>query len=109
MNHFTALQVKTFHSSPIRLEKHHTIDNLRQLHQYKHELSHKYLNLIDHTTERWLYDNFEFILNALPQNYIDQRPSNLENVSHNLKIIKKCLDRHDLGIFLFRYFFIPLK
>jgi hypothetical protein len=94
---FIPLRVRTFHSEPIRVSSQHAIDRLKILTTTtKHKLSTKYLDLVDQTTEKWLFQR-GFILNALPHNYIDHRPSNLDNVSHNLDLIHKILDRHDSG------------
>eukprot|EP01104_Vermistella_antarctica_P018385 TRINITY_DN6778_c0_g1_i1.p1 TRINITY_DN6778_c0_g1~~TRINITY_DN6778_c0_g1_i1.p1 ORF type:complete len:1084 (-),score=300.94 TRINITY_DN6778_c0_g1_i1:78-3329(-) len=53
----------------------------------KADLTEWWLKLIDHRVDKFLEDR-GFILNAIPEDYIEERPEDFDAIRHNLAILK---------------------
>ncbi|KAN0012330.1 hypothetical protein ACTFIU_007628 [Dictyostelium citrinum] len=63
----------------------------------KADMSDWWLNLRDSRCNEFL-DKLGYKLNALPDNYIEQQPSNIQDIINNLKIIKTILNITDSNV-----------
>lgn len=90
--------MKIYLPNPIKIQINSPIIPYHQLvreilnGERKKKLTYWWLDLIETRIDKFLKENVEYDIYAVPYNYIDQPPSSLQSIEKNLTIIHKILD-----------------